>query len=168
MFEIGEKVILNENIKKDYPSACGEVATITRKITSSPNYQYDVLLENGDYTPIRECEMNKLTEEQLQQVTYIKRDNQVLYTPTNEIVKILKVDLLHGQIEIEFQDAGIMVVGLEKLRKLDKEIDSVENNSNNLDSLVEIFYGHYKNNDDTYTVPKQLLVNLLDNIFEQE
>lgn len=170
MFELGEQVILNEKIKKDYPSVCGELATITRIITSSPNFQFDIELPNGDYTPVRECEIDKLTDKQKELITYIYNGNELLYTPTNEIVEVLKVDWLHNKVEVEFYDGGLQVVNIEKLSKIEKEIGSVENSTNEsiCEKLLKVFLGHYKNSDDTYTVPKELLIHILEELYTEK
>jgi hypothetical protein len=132
----------------------------------SPNYQYDVTLPNGDYVPVRETEINKLTERQREYMTYIHKDNTVIYVPTQEEVVITKTDYLHGQVSIMFEDGGVTDnVGFESIRELvDKVADKPERN---LDDLLNIFFKHYKNKDETYTIPKQLLINLLDQIFEE-
>lgn len=119
----GELVIINEHAKNGLPSRNGEIAEIIYPdyYKSSQNYQYYVQFEDGGQSPVKEIELNKLTEEQKQLVTYIKTGNKVTYTPTGEIVTILKSDFLHGQIEVEFEDAGIMVVGIETLRPIEEE-----------------------------------------------
>jgi predicted RNase H-like nuclease (RuvC/YqgF family) len=208
----------------------------------SPNYDCTVELENGDLNPVKELELTKLTNEQKQLATYIKKNNQVIYTLSNEQVKIIKVDFLHSQAEIEFYNGLTAVVGFKKLRKIEegsdsmeekefkfkvgdvvltqtkdtcngwtvevvkafkddlgaigykvkngqgeyffeeqeltyiidntlpvidfsKESDSVEEYTN--EELLDIFFGHYKNENDTYTVPKQLLLNIFKQFIEE-
>jgi hypothetical protein len=98
-------------------------------------------------------------------MTYIHKDNTVIYVPTQEEVVITKTDYLHGQVSIMFEDGGVMTTGFESIRELvDKVADKPERN---LDDLLNIFFKHYKNKDETYTIPKQLLINLLDQIFEE-
>jgi hypothetical protein len=123
-FEIGEFVVLNEHVQKDLPKRVGEVVEVVR-IIKSRNYDYDIQYSDGDYNPVKEIELNKLTESEKELTKYIKKDNQVIYSPTGEIVTIKKIDLLHGQIEIEFEK-GWQVVGIETLKQLDGEICNVE------------------------------------------
>jgi hypothetical protein len=120
-FEIGEYAVLNEQVGKDLPMHVGDLVQVLRYRVSN-YYSYDVELATGDINPVREKELNKLTEEQKQLVTYINRGNKVTYAPTNEIVEIIKVDMLHGQVEIKFDDNGVNVVDIKSLKPLEKEI----------------------------------------------
>jgi hypothetical protein len=98
----------------------GDLVQILRNRVSN-YYSYDVELATGDINPVRELELNKLTEEQQQLVSYINRGNKVIYSPTNEIVEIIRVDMLHGQIEVKFDDNGVQVVGIESLKQIEEE-----------------------------------------------
>jgi hypothetical protein len=120
-FEIGEYVVLNEKVGRDLPMHVGDLAQVLR-IVKSNNFDYDVELADGNISPVRELEMNKLNDEQKQLVTYINRGNKVIYSPTNEIVEIIRVDMLHGQIEVKFDDNGVQVVGIETLKQIEEEI----------------------------------------------
>lgn len=232
-YEIGEFVVLNEKIEKDYPKHSGDLVQVVRVITSSPNYKYDVSLPNGDYCPVRENEINKLTDKQKQFVQYIQEGMTVRYTPTDEFVIVVKADYLHEQVEIEHDDNSTQVVCFETLTKIDKETDSVadfkfkvgdyirivsEDNWNSCEGeivnayingtggnsydvsfvdcvcpfdenelelvlpfeefdgesqlslheeMLNTLFGHYKNLDNTYTVPKQLLLNILNKLYEE-
>jgi hypothetical protein len=119
-FEIGEYGVLNEKVGKDLPMHVGDLVQILRNRVSN-YYSYDVELATGDINPVRELELNKLTEEQQQLVSYINRGNKVIYSPTNEIVEIIRVDMLHGQIEVKFDDNGVQVVGIESLKQIEEE-----------------------------------------------
>jgi hypothetical protein len=109
-------------------------------------------------------------------VTYIKRGNAVIYAPANEIATIMKVDYLHGQAEVDFLSGGSSVVGFKMLRGIDKEGDfhfieesTVVEKDVPLrnENLINVFFKHYENEDGTYTIPKELLNNLLEHIFEE-
>jgi hypothetical protein len=119
MFLEGEEVVLNEHAKTGLPNRIGEICFIVDNLYNSQSYDYKVMFEDGETTRVRECEISKLTEEQKQLMTYIKKDNYVTYTPTNETVKIMKSDFIHGQIEIMFEDGGVIVVGIESVRQKD-------------------------------------------------
>jgi hypothetical protein len=120
-FDAGEYAVLNEKVGKDLPMHVGDLVQVLRTIKSS-NFHYDVELATGDINPVRESELTKLTEEQEQLVTYIHRGNKVVYSPTDEEVEVLRVDMLHGQIEIKFDDSGVQVVGIETLKQIEEEI----------------------------------------------
>jgi hypothetical protein len=169
-FEIGEYAVLNEQVGKDLPMHVGDLVQILRTVKSS-NFHYDVELATGDINPVRVSELNKLTEEQKELVKYIKRGNKVAYSPTSETVEIIKVDMLHGQVEIKFDDNGVNVVDIKSLKPLEKEIwRVVEQPEEHLETvqeeLLNTFLGHYKNENDTYTVPKELLINMLKLMYE--
>jgi hypothetical protein len=187
MFEIGELAILNEKVERDLPTHSGDLVTITRIVTSSPNYQYDVELPNGDYTPVRECELNKVSDKKKKIITFVKVGHHVEYIPTNEVVLILKTDFLHGMAEVEFEDAGIQVVRMIALRKIEKEVDSVEDlqqgkfteialeigkftdkknkqYGSSVDAtqkMIEVLMERYTYDDENYLMPKSLLQHIL-------
>jgi hypothetical protein len=119
-FEIGEYAVLNEKVGRDLPMHVGDLAQVLR-IVKSNNFDYDVELADGNISPVRESEMNKLTEEQKQKVTYINRGNKVIYSPTNEVVEIVRVDMLHEQVEVKFDDNGVNVIGIESLKPIEEE-----------------------------------------------
>jgi hypothetical protein len=169
-FEIGEYAVLNEKVGKDLPMHVGDLVQILRNRVSN-YYSYDVELATGDINPVRELELNKLTDEQQQLVTYIHRGNKVIYSPTNETVEIVRVDMLHGQVEVKFNDNGVQVVGIESLKPIEEEnwriVEQPEEHlETTQEELLNTFLGHYKNENDTYTVPKELLINMLKLMYE--
>lgn len=119
MFEVGEFVILNQNIEKGLPGHSGEVVEIVRKI-KSPNYDYEVDLGNS-INPVKETEITKLNDGQKELIKYIYKGNRLIYIPSDEKVTITKVDFIHNQVAIKFDDFGAIVVGFESLKKIDKE-----------------------------------------------
>jgi hypothetical protein len=125
LFKDEEMVILNEKVKGGLPYRVGELAKIYCTHANSTNYDYTVELDKSDIVPVKEVELNKLTDEQKELSTYIYRGSEVSYIPTNETVIIVKVDYLNMQAEAEFYDAGLMVVDFKTLRKIEKEINTV-------------------------------------------
>jgi hypothetical protein len=168
----GEFYILNEKARAGLPHRVGERCLLTDIYYSSPNYDYLIEFDDGDTSPVKESELNKLTEEDNTIMSYIFRNNYVIYAPTNEEVRISKCDYLHGQVEIDFMDGSSITTGFETLRA--KEVDElpfveeVKNDEVKLqhEDYINIFFKHYENEDGTYTIPKTLLNNLLENIFE--
>jgi hypothetical protein len=143
----------------------GEIVKITRY--SKSGHYYDVQLPNGDFVFVKESELNELSNEQKELIKYIYNGNRVALNHTDEKVSILKVDYLNNQAGIEFDDNSSIVVGFEALTNIDKESESVgEIQKNTHEDLVNIFFNHYKNIEGTYTVPKELLLNLLNHIYE--
>lgn len=186
-FELNEYAILNDKVERDLPTHSGDLVTISRIITSSPNFQYDVELPNGDYSPVRECELNKLTDRKKELITYVKVGHHVEYIPTHEVVLILKTDFLHEMAEVEFADAGIQVVRMIALRKIKKEVDSVEDlqhgkftdialeigqftdkknkqYGSSVDAtheMIKVLMERYTYDDENYLMPKSLLQHIL-------
>jgi hypothetical protein len=187
-FIVGEACYLNEEVNTDLPNNTGDLVIVSRIKKDSPNYQYDVTLPSGDYVPVKEKEINKLTERQREYMTYIHKDNTVIYIPTNEEVIIQKTDYLHGQVSIMFEDGGATTVGFESVRELvDKsETKATEDTQGKFTSLalkigeftdmknkqygssvdatysmIKVLMERYKNNDNTYTIPESLLQHIL-------
>lgn len=170
-FEIGELAILNQHALKGLPDRVGEIVEVIAK-TNSPNYDFAVELDNGDLVPVKEKELNSLTMPELDLTTYIRRGNKVLYAPMNEEVEIVKCDYLHGQAEVKFYDSAMSIIGFEQLRPIEEkeeetvEVDKYQEviNGHTKEYWLDLFFGHYDNGDETYTVPKDLLHNLLDKL----
>jgi hypothetical protein len=122
-FKDNELVILNENVKYGLPNRVGELVTIYCIHANSTNYDYTVELDNGDINPVKESELNKLTDLEIELSKYIFKGNEVFYNPTGEVVTIVKTDYLHHQAEVETKNKVHMVIGFHTLRELVKEFD---------------------------------------------
>jgi hypothetical protein len=160
----GEIVILGSSAKNGLPDRIGErgVILITDEF-SSPNYDYVLEFDDGSTAPVREREIFKLDEEDKEAMEFIFTGNKVIHSSREKAV-IKKVDYINKRAEIYFIRGGSEVVEFEKLKPLDKKEEITERN---FDGLLNILFKHYKNENDTYTLPKQLLINLLDQIFEE-
>lgn len=135
MYNVGDMVILNQNIEKGLPGHSGEVVEIVRKI-KSPNYDYEVDLGNS-INPVKETEIAELTDYEKGLIKYIYKGNRVMYIPSDEKVNITKVDFIHHQVAIKFDDYGSIVVGFDVLRELEEENVSLEE-SNLIETNEEI------------------------------
>jgi hypothetical protein len=169
-FENGETVILNQNAQKGLPERVGERCTIIRQIKSI-NYDFDVEFDDGMISPVKYNELNKLTDEDKQYMNYIFTGNKVYYAYVSEPVKVLKVDYIHKKAELEFNDNSCEVVDFDNLYQFDDFIETIHNEKleefkiNIHEDLLNIFFEHYRNQDDTYTIPKELLVNMLKGLY---
>jgi hypothetical protein len=121
----GEICVINHHAKTGLPSRTGEICTIEECLYNSLNYDYLVRFEDNETAKVKESELSlsRLTDEQKELIEYVKLGNHVVYTPTNEVVLILKTDFLHKVAEVEFENAGIQVVRIGTLKKIEKEID---------------------------------------------
>lgn len=191
MFKIGDYAILNEKVQSGLPSHVGELVTIYATANHSPNYDFTIMLENGDLNPVKESELNVLTERQKELITYLRKNNEVTYIPTGEIVRILKVDYLYGQVEIEHEDKSQQVVLYTTLKQLEDEIwrivEQPEEESSGkfteialeigeftdmknkqygssvdaTQKMIEVLMERYTYDEENYLMPKSLLKHIL-------
>jgi hypothetical protein len=169
----GEIVILNEHAKKGLPNRIGERGVVSIDDLNLSNYQYILEFDDGSIAPVHEIEVNRLAEEDKTVMEYIFTRNKVFHRPSSEEVIIKKVDYLNKKAEVDFTSGGSTVVDFEVLlpQTLEGEPTTqlkTETNKASNEDYLNIFFGHYKNSNDTYTVPKQLLINLLNNMLEEE
>jgi dCMP deaminase len=134
MFLEGETVILNEYAKNGLPYRVGERCVIEESLYNSPNYDYRVVFDDGEFAKVKESELNKLTEKDKEILDYIFNGSLVLHIASNEEVKVLKVDYLHEQVEILHKDLSLQVVCYEALKQI-----GIENNSVNRKSWDQYF-----------------------------
>lgn len=130
MFIEGEVVILNEKTHNGLPMRIGETAMIIENLCNSPNYDYLIEFQDGETAKVKESEINKLTVKDKEYMDFLYKGSKVLYTPTNEEVLLSKLDYIHGQAEVDFQDGSSTAVGFEMLQKID--IDDLKNNDENI------------------------------------
>jgi hypothetical protein len=190
MFHDGEYVILNENARIGLPNNVGEIVEVYCTHANSTNYDYTIELDDGkSIIPVREKELTKLTEDQRQLMTYIKKNNHVIYAPANEKVRISKVDFIHGQAEVDFLSGGSSVVGFETLRKIENDgeimVEQPEKAGYFADlgfdigklvddkqkaygdsvtkcyEIMKVLLQDYKNPDNTYTIPESIIPIML-------
>jgi hypothetical protein len=187
-FEIGEYAVLNEKVGRDLPMHVGDLVQVLRIVKSS-NFDYDVELADGNISPVRSIEMNKLNEEQLQLLSFIHRGNKVLYAPANETVEIIKIDMLHSQVEVKFEDNAVQVVGIETLKPIEEETWRIVEQPEELgkfteialeigeftdmknkqygssvdatQKMIEVLMERYTYDEDNYLMPKSLLKHIL-------
>jgi hypothetical protein len=164
-FKIGETVILNESAIKGLPDRIGQRATILNILHTSVNYDVDIEFDDAMISPVKYSEINKLTEEDKHLMNYIFTNNKVLYW--YDEVTVVKVDYLHTKAEIKFSDGTYDVVDFDKLNPIEvKENNSVKVNQFDIhEDLLNILFKHYRNQDNTYTIPKELLINMLKGLY---
>jgi hypothetical protein len=164
MYNIGDIIILNEKVAQDLPMRVGQRAIILGKSTFV-NQDYDVEFDDSEVIPVKSSELNKLTQEDKQFMDYIFTGNTVIWN--EETVQIIKVDYLHRNAEIKFNDDSEVVVSFDGLKPFDyRGINRIEELQFDIyDDLLNVFVGHYKNTDNTYTVPKEFLVSLIKKIY---
>jgi hypothetical protein len=142
----------------------GNRGILIRKSTFN-NFEFDVECDDGDVLPLKSSEVNKLTMEDKQYMEYIFTNNQVMFE--DKKVVIGKVNYLTKQTDILDENGVFSIVEFKDLEPI--HIDSVEDKKLDefdiVEDLLNVFVGHYKNTDNTYTVPKEFLVSLIKKIY---
>ncbi|MED3562398.1 hypothetical protein [Bacillus xiapuensis] len=231
----GEVYILNEKATSGLPQRIGERCVIIDCLSDSLTYDYEIEFDDSTTAKVKESELNKLTPDDVEWMSYIFTANKVKYG--NEIAKIKKIDYLNRFAEILFKDGSSITASFYGLKPIEMEVDSVEefkfrvedkvkthtqdeqcngligsvvstvltddnireykvltgdniyffeecelelveestqelpfsdiDEDNTIpEDLLSVFFDHYKNDDDTYTIPKQLLINMLTQMYE--
>jgi hypothetical protein len=181
-FSIGQEVVIVSN-EQDLIKEKGEKATVISLLPVDYINDYVIKLENGEEIKVKQREIQPIQEEMLD----ISTGDKVIYAPANEEVTISKTDFFHGQVEIEFKDGSHVVVGIEAIRKIDKgdeklsgeKVGYFESRAHELGKLVDtkqaaygdsvskasqlmkVFLQDYKNDNNTYTIPEELLDHIL-------
>lgn len=73
---------------------------------------------------------------------------------SGNVAKVCKTDVLNKKVEVMFNDESYSVVDFER-------IESIESKDSGVDKLEMLLLKHYENDDNTYTVPKELIHYLL-------
>ena len=180
-FKVNEIVILNGSTSIDLSMRVGQRATVLGK-TNFLYQDYDVEFDDGEIFPVLKSELNKLTEEDKQFMDYIFTGNKVLWN--EESVSIVKVDYLHRNTEIVFDDGSMVVVSFDGLKpfdhesikeelgkftKLGLEIGSFTDDKNkqygsSVDAtyeMMKVLMDRYAYDEDNYLIPKDLVRHML-------
>jgi hypothetical protein len=141
-FKLNDTVILNNKAQIDLPMRVGQRAKVDEILHTSPNFDYDIKFDDGVIVPVRECELNKLTNTDEQFMNYIFAKNKVKYH--DEEITIVKVDYLHKKAEIKIGDCE-QVVDFKELQPI--HINSLEefevSNSDRYKQLLQEKYDVY-------------------------
>jgi hypothetical protein len=180
MFEQNEIVILNTNAGKDLSMRIGQRAIVLGK-TNFAYQDYDVEFDDAVIFPVSKSELNKLTEEEKEFMDYIFTGNKVLWN--EEIVTIVKVDYLHKNAEIKFNDYSEVVVSFDGIKQLDIDIveeqgiftklgleigsftdDKNKQYGSSVDAtyeMMKVLMERYTYDEDNYLIPKSLVKHML-------
>jgi hypothetical protein len=144
---------------------------------------YDIEFDDGEVFPVLKSELNKLTEEDKQFMEYIFTGNTVIWN--EETVQIVRVDYLHRNAEIKFNDDSEVVVSFDGLKpfdytginieeqgtftKLGLEIGSFTDDKNkqygsSVDAtyeMMKVLMDRYTYDEDNYLIPKSLVKHML-------
>jgi hypothetical protein len=92
MFKENEIAILNEKCK-GLPDKIGERCVVLGNRWGGM-YNYDCEFDDGSILRVRESELNKASEIDQFYMSFIFTGNELIYSPTMESVKIIKVNKL--------------------------------------------------------------------------
>jgi hypothetical protein len=166
-FNSGDLVVINEKAK-GLPDCIGKVVTVKSKIEHHSNYDYYVEIENYAILKVKESELNLLNGDEIYLYLSMKKHGKVIYYPTKEVSEVVKIDYLHKQVEIKFNDGAMQVINIDRLTPYEEEEIIKESEVVDFcEEMLNMFLGHYKNNDNTYTLPKKLLINILKGTIEE-
>lgn len=179
-YKEGQKLIFKSE-QSDMKNYDGEIVTVKHISDERPGFKYYIQLPDKDYTYAMESELHELPQGEI-----IMTGETVLVMPKGEKGKVRKTDYFHGQVEIEFESDGSMtVVPLEQIRKIEKTEGETVGNTyfedkgleigklvdkkqaaygdsvGKTSQLMKIFLQEYKNDDNTYTIPEELLDHIL-------
>ena len=181
-FKANEIVILNGSTAMDLSMRIGQRATVLGK-TNFLYQDYDIEFDDGHIFPVNKSELNKLTEEDKQFMDYIFTGNKVIWN--EEAVQIVKVDYLHRNAEIKFNDNSEVVVSFDGLKpfdysginieepgiftKLGLEIGSFTDDKNkqygsSVDAtyeMIKVLMNRYTYDENNYLIPKSLVKHML-------
>jgi hypothetical protein len=178
MFKAGDLAVVNKNAKKGLPDDVGKIGVV-EVFPDSVNYDYQLLLSNGEFIKVRHNELSKLNN-------YNWCD--VYYHATNEKVTIGQPDLINHQVSIKFPEGGVKVVPFNDVRLYEKESVDVEEQSklgyfgerglslgklvdlkqesygdsvSKASKLMKIYLEDYKTEDGKYILTEELIDHIL-------
>jgi hypothetical protein len=182
-FELFETVILTDKAAKGLPMRVGLLAKVIEILHTSVNYDYDVQFSDGEITPVRECELIKLTNKDEEYLEYIFKGNKAKYH--DQEVTIVKTDYFHYKAEIligevedvvdfkELQPIHINFLEENKLgyfaelglsigKLVDKKQKAYGDSVTKCHEIMKVLLSDYHNKEEhTYTFPESLLPQML-------
>lgn len=163
-YNVGDSVVITPLALSGLPSNIGSKVTIVEQLTSG-NYDYRVQFEDHSFTKVKEIELIKLEPDD----DILKLKVGDYYKINNNTVKVVKIDYLYRQVEIEYvEDNGVMEV-VDVINLIEKVDDEMENEFTEpkhiAEELIDTFLSQYRNSDNTYTIPEQLLLKLIGNLY---
>lgn len=121
-YTVGEKLVFDTK-EYDLKNHNGELVEIVDK-QEHGSHDYYAQFEDNQIIRVKEKELQPLRKE-FHNMSF-QRGQKVRVMPKDERGTIQKLDWLHGQAEVLFEDNSYVVVGFEKLRKIDRESVDVE------------------------------------------
>lgn len=125
LYEVNEKLIINNNVKKYLPYAVGKEVTVCEKLTNG-SFDYLVVDNEGNEYRVRETELNRLGDIHM----------------SNQLGKFESIAIELGK----FTD--------EKNKQYGSSVDATY-------EMMLVLMDRYKNEDSTYTIPQELIRQML-------
>ncbi|MEK4824483.1 YorP family protein [Niallia sp. FSL W8-0951] len=125
LYEVGEKLIINEKVKRYLPYAVGKEVTVIEKLTNG-SFDYLVVDEHKNEYRVREVELDRLGD--------------------------MYMDKQLGKFEIIATELGKFTD--EKNKQYGSSVDATY-------EMMLVLMDRYKNEDSTYTIPKELIKQML-------
>lgn len=175
-FNIEDDVVINENAQRDLPDSIGKYGYVATLLKNSPNFDYEVDI-GMTIEKVKEKELSRITDFKLE---LAKVGDKVLYTNTHEFAVVEQIDEIYNQVSIKFKDGGVKLAVEDQLKLIMNEEDlqieqakevSKPNAKSEKDDVANrvsnAFLKQYRNSDNTYTLPEEVLHNILNTLLEE-
>lgn len=162
-FSHGDEVILVAKVG-DLKDICGMKAMILEVLAPQNANDYLIQVEQTkEEVRVRESEIDRLDPNDY--LYQIKLGDTVVRKNGTE-VKVSMIDYGNRLIEIKYPDDTYEVIPIEAITGLYKEVETV-GEIKITEHILETLLGHYENEDGTYTLPKDLVVNMVSALYKE-
>jgi preprotein translocase subunit YajC len=163
-FSHGDEVVILETKIGDLKDLCGMKAMVIEVLPPQNVNDYLIQVEQTkEEVRVRESEINRFDSNDY--LYQIKKGDTVVRKNGTE-VKVSMIDYVNRQIEIKYPDDTYEVVSIDVITgKYAEGDETVEEDI--YEHILITLLGQYKNEDNTYTVPKELLVNMISAIYKE-
>jgi hypothetical protein len=180
-YRIGEMVVINKKAIKSIPSKVGHLVEIYELKTNGKT-DYAVRLDDGSKVFVFEYELDSINPND--KILQFNKGETVL-TTLGEEVQIVKIDYLNRQVELDYFDGSMQVVGIDGIRKQENEggimvektgyfeekghklgklVDEKQaaygDSISKASKLMKVYLEDYKT-EDGYLIPEELLDHIL-------
>jgi hypothetical protein len=161
-YKIGDPVVINNKAKKDLPNDVGKIGYISGYAATSPNYDYfiEVHLESRK---VKESEINSISSPEIYQ-----KGDVVVNLINNEICTVDEFYEASKEVRVLYSDSTAGTTHISNIRKVMEDEETKEDAEDNtqpenaVNRLVTLLLTKYKNEDNTYTLPNDVLHKLIE------
>lgn len=171
-YELGDELTVNKFAEIGMPAYIGRKGTVNQQIGYG-SFDYELDFGDGVFGRFKESELDGVV---MNNTIKFKNGDNVKTSTEDEwsdrkgiVVGTEENDSGGYFYNVVFNDANEMWCFDESELELVEEIEKQLNNDDFSmgEQLLDLFLSQYENKDNTYTVPRQLLIKILDNMFEE-